>query len=138
MRARSDTRIVMAAPVNHVVTTLGARPCVVGNFVGRHAGFGADRLRQIIEIARKVLVRHDQFASLVQAEEWSVRFDGQLIKRKMLRGLCYRAPEFCRPCFKRLLRPGVNQIERVAVEDRTGDCNGIERFLRRVQTSELL
>ena len=97
-------------------------------------------MREIVKIARQILVGNDQFAGLVQAEERRVGFDGQLIKRKMFCGLTamarLRVPR--RPGIECLPRPGVDQIERVAIEDRAGDRNRVERFLRRVQASELL
>ena len=53
MRARSDAGIFVAAPVDQIVPALGARPRVIGNFIGRQAGAGADRLREVVEIARR-------------------------------------------------------------------------------------
>ena len=56
MRARTDAGIFVAAPVDQIVPALGAGPRVVGNLVGRQAGAGADLLRQIVEIARQIVV----------------------------------------------------------------------------------
>ena len=53
MRAGADAGIFVAAPVDEIVPALGAGPRVIGNFVGRQAGVGADLLRQVVEIARR-------------------------------------------------------------------------------------
>ena len=87
-------------------------------------------MREIVEIARKVFVRHWQLAGLVQAEERRVRLDRQLVERKMFGGLRDRPLQFGRPGIRRLLRPRVNQVKRVALKNRAGDRHRIERLLR--------
>ena len=121
MCARSDSRVVMSAPVNQIVPALRAGPRMIGNLVSRQAGIGANGLREIIEIAREILVRNGELARPVQAEERRVRFDGQLIEREMLGGFSDRTLEFRRPAVERLPRPRVDQIERVAVKYRASD-----------------
>src|SRR5689334_17580397 len=56
----------------------------------------------------------------------------------MLSGFRDRPLEFRSPGIKTLLRPRIDEIERVTVENRTGDCDCIERLLRAVQPAELL
>src|SRR4029079_12398765 len=135
MCARSDSCVVMSAPVNQIVPALSAAPRMIGNLVGWQAGIGANGLREIIEIAREILVRNGELARPVQAEERRVRFDGQLIEREMFGGFGDRALEFRLPAVKRLPGPRVDQIERVAVKYRASDGNRVERFLRGVQTA---
>ena len=138
MRARTDAGIFMAAPVNKIVPALRARPRMIGHFVSRQAGLAADRLREIVKIAAEILVRHDQFAGLVQAEERRARFNGELIEREMFGRFGDGAFEFGLPAFKRLARPRIDQIEGVTIEDRTRDGNRVERFLRGVQAAQFL
>ena len=130
MRARSDAGIFVAAPIDQIVPALGARPRVIGNFVSRQAGVGADYLREIVEIAREILVGDRELAGGVQAEKGRLRFDGELIKREMLGGFGDGALELGVPGAECLARARVNEVERVAVEDRTRDGNRVERFLR--------
>ena len=47
----ADAGVIVPAPVNEIVPALGAGPRVVGNFVGRKTRGGADRLREIVEVA---------------------------------------------------------------------------------------
>ena len=117
MRARPDAGIFVAAPIDQIVPAFGARPRVVGNFVGRQAGLGADRLREVVEIARGVVVGNDELAGFVQTEKRRVRLDGQLIEREMLGRLGNGALELGRPGVGRLARPRIDQIERIALED---------------------
>ncbi len=84
MRARPDAGIIVAAPIDEIVPALGARSCVIGYLIGRQAGRVADRLREVVEIARQILVGHIELAGLMQREERRVRLDGQLIKREVL------------------------------------------------------
>ena len=87
MGARPDAGIFVAAPIDQIVPALGARPRVVGDLIGRQAGTGAGRLREVVEIAPDVVIGDGQLAGLVQSEERRVRLDGQLIEREMLGGL---------------------------------------------------
>mgnify|MGYP001611871623 CR=1 FL=1 len=138
MRARSDAGIVLAAPVDQIVPALGARPRVVGDFVGRQAFAGADQLREVVQIAPEVIVGDRQLAGRAQAEERRARLDGQLIEREMLGRFRDGALELDGPGGQRLARPRINEIERIALEDRARDRNGRERLLRRVQTAQFL
>ena len=117
MRAGADAGIFVAAPIDQIVPALGARPRVVGDFVSRQAGLGADRLREIVEIAREIVVGNGELAGLVQAEERRVRLDGQLIEREMLGRFRDGALEFGGPGGERLARPRIDEIERIALED---------------------
>src|SRR5262249_5429065 len=116
MGAGPDPGVVMPAPIHQIVPAFGAGARVVGNLIGGQAGIGADSLRKIVEIARQVFVRHDELAGPVQAEERSVRFDGQLIEGEMLGRLRDRALELGRPSSRRLSWSRVDQVERVAVK----------------------
>src|SRR4029077_10541820 len=125
MCARSDSRVVMSAPVNQIVPTLRAGPRMIGNLVGWQAGIGANGLREIIEIAREILVRNGELARPVQAKEWRVRFGGQLIEREVFGGFGDRALEFRRPAVECLPGPRIDQIERVAAKYRASDGNRV-------------
>ena len=136
--AGPDAGVIVAAPIDEIVPALGARPRVVGNFVGRKTRGGADRLRQVVEVARQIFVRQRQLSRLVQAEERRLRFDGELIEREMFCGLGDGALELGAPGLKRLPRPRVDEIEGIALENRARDRDRIERFLRAVQAAEFL
>jgi hypothetical protein len=84
MRAGPDAGVLVAAPINQIVPALGAGPRVVGNLVGGKAGRGADILRDVIELARGVVVGRNKLAGFAQREERRVRLDRQLIERQML------------------------------------------------------
>ena len=116
MRARADAGVFVLAPVDEIVPALGARPRVIGNLVGRQAGAAADLLRQVVERAAGVVVGNDELAGLVQRVERRVRLDGELIERQMLGGFADGALELGRPLLRRLPRPRVDQIERIALE----------------------
>ena len=137
MGARPDAGIFVAAPIDQIVPALGARPRVVGNFVGRQAGLGAGRLREVVEIARGVVVGNDELAGFLQTEKRRVLLDGQLIERKMLGRLGNGALELGRPGGRRLARPRIDEIERVALEIRARHRDRVERFLRAVQAAQL-
>ena len=49
MGAGADPGIFVVAPIDEIVPALGARAGVVGDFVGRQAGRGADLLGQVVE-----------------------------------------------------------------------------------------
>ena len=136
MRAGADAGIFVAAPIDQIVPAFGARPRVVGDLVSRQAGLGAGRLREIVEIARGVVVGNDELAGLVQAEERRARLDGELIKREMLGRFRDGALEFGGPGGGRLARARVDEIERVTLEIRARDRDRVERFLRGVQAAE--
>jgi hypothetical protein len=62
----------------------------------------------------------------MQGGERRVRFDGELIQREMIAGLGECQLKFFRPILGRLLRSGIDQIERVTLERLTRDGNGRE------------
>ncbi len=84
MRAGTDARIFLAAPVHEIMLALRARARVIGNLVGRQAILGADFLRDVIERACDGLVGRLQFARGMQPEERRAFLDGELIERQML------------------------------------------------------
>ena len=94
MGAGSDAGIFVPAPIDQIVSALRARPRMVGNLVSRQTGFVANFLREVVEIAREIVIGNGELAGLVQAEIWRVRLDGQLIERQMLGRFRYRALEF--------------------------------------------
>ena len=134
----ANAGIVMSTPVDKVVPAFRPGSGVIGDFVGGQSGVTADTLGEVIEVARHVVVRHDKLARLVQAKKWRVRLDGQLVKREMFGRLGNRALEFMRPVLGGLARSSLDKVERVTVENGTGDRNGIERFLRRVEPAKFL
>ena len=56
----------------------------------------------------------------------------------MFSGFRDRPLEFRSPSIKALLGPRIDEIEGITVENRTGDCDCIERLLRAVQPTEFL
>ena len=138
MRARADAGIFVIAPVDEIVPALGARPRVIGDLVGRQAARRRDLLRHVVERARAIVVRDDELAGRVQRGERRVLLDGELIEREMLGGFGDRALELGAPRLRRLARPRVDEIERIALERRARDLHRIERFLRGVQPAEFL
>ena len=69
----------------------------------------------------------------MQRGERRAVLDGELIERQMFGGFRNRAREFGAPGFRRLVRPRVDQIEGIALEDLARDGDRIERFLRGMQ-----
>ena len=74
----------------------------------------------------------------MQAEERRAFLDGQLIERQMLGGIRDRALQFVGPHLGRLIGTGIDQVERIALEDFSGDRHRIERLARAVQASQCL
>ena len=137
MRARSDAGIFMRAPVDQIVPAFGARSRVVGDLVGGQAGTRADRLRGVVKRAAEILVRHHKLARRVQQGERRVLLDGELIERKMLARLRECASELRRPRLRRLSRPRIDQVERIALEGRARDRDGGKRLVSRMLPPEL-
>src|ERR1700688_314923 len=109
---------------------------MIGNLISWQAFTCADLLREIVEIASKIVVRNDQLAGFVQRCERRVRLDGQLIKREMFGRLRNGALELGRPGIERLARPCIDKIERITIEDRARYVDRIERLLHRVQPAK--
>ena len=131
MRAGTDAGIFVRAPIDEIVPALGAGPRVVGDFVGRKAGGGAHLLRRVVERARGVFVGHGELAGRVQRVKRRVGLDGELIERQMLGGFGDRALELGGPGLRRLSRPRIDQVERIALEGAARDRDRVERFLAR-------
>jgi hypothetical protein len=138
MRARADAGIFLAAPVDEIMFAFRASPRVIGDLVGRQAVAAAYFLGDVIERACERFVRSLEFAGGVQAEERRALFDRELIERQMFRGLRDRVLQFGGPHFRRLVGPGIDQVERIAVEDLARDRHRIERFARGMQASQRL
>src|SRR5579872_6474227 len=92
MGTGSHARIVAVAPVEKIVAAFAARPCVVGNLVGRQAGTLHDFLRRLVEIGATLVVGNDKRATTGERGKGRALFDGELIEGKMLgaerKGLC--------------------------------------------------
>ena len=138
MGAWANAGIVMPTPVDEVVPAFCAGPRMVGDFVGWQTGVTANCLGGVIELARQVVIGHDQLAGLVQAKKRRVGFDGQLVQREMFGRLGDRAPEFPGPLLGGLARTSIDQVERVAIKNGTGDRNCIKRLLRGVEAAQFL
>src|SRR5262249_43489522 len=134
--AGPDAGIFMCAPVDQIVPAFAAGARVIGNFVGWQAMRGADLLRRVVEDACGVLVRRLELAGGVERRERRLRLDRELIERHVLAGFSQRAAQFARPLVRCLPRPRVNQIERIAVENRARDAHRIERFARGMSAAE--
>src|SRR5208282_2224944 len=137
MGARSDAGIFLRAPVDEIVAAFAAGARMVGNLIGRQAVRRADLLRRVVKGPRGILVGNFELARGMQRRERRVRLDGELIERQMLPGFAKRMRKLARPVPRRLLRPRIDQIERVAVENATRDGDGVERLARRMPAPEL-
>src|SRR6516225_10508147 len=90
----------------------------------------------MIKRARGVFVRCEQLAGSVQLVKGRTVLDRELIERKMLSRLREGARELARPGIRRLPGARVDEIERITVENGTGDRDRIERLARRMQAPE--
>ncbi len=97
---------------------------------------GAHFLRGVVERARGIIVRSNQLARGMKRGERRLCFDGQLIERKMFGGFGKRPRQFLGPLLRCLLRPRVNEIERIAFEHAARDRHRIQRLARRMQAPE--
>ena len=136
MGAGADAGIFVGAPIDQIVPALAARPRMIGNLVSRQSGCRADVLGGVVERARGVLVGQPQFARGVERKKWRLRLDRELIERKVVAGLRQRRLQLARPGFGLLVRPGVDEIERVAIEHAARDGDGVERLTRRMHAAE--
>ena len=117
MGSRADAGILAGPPIDQVVPTFAARPRVIGNFIRRQSETVAGLLRRIVQRARFFFGRDRQFAGGMKGRERGVEFDSELLERQMFRGFGYGAREFFPPSLNCLSRPGVDEVERIAVED---------------------
>ena len=62
MRARTDARIFAVAPIDEIVPALGARPRVIGDFVGRQTMRLGDLLRRVEQGAAELVVGQVELA----------------------------------------------------------------------------
>src|SRR4029077_6295111 len=93
---------------------------------------GADLLRDVVEAARRIVVGWMQLAGGVKRRERRLRLDCELEERNMLPCFQQCSAQFARPLLRRLLRPGINQIERIAVEHRARDADRIKSLALRM------
>src|SRR5271168_465750 len=101
---------------------------VVGDFVSRQAGGGADVAGEVEERARVVVVGHCELARGMKRRERRVGLDGELVEREVLGRLGNGAFEFGAPHLRRLARPRIDEIERITLERGARDGDGIERL----------
>jgi hypothetical protein len=94
---------------------------------------GADLLGHIVERACDRFIGCFQFAGGVQAEKRRAFLDCELIERQMFGGLRDRELQLIGPHLGRLAGPGIDQVERIALEGTARDCNRLERLVRGVQ-----
>jgi hypothetical protein len=111
MRAGADAGIFVAAPIDEIVPALGARPGMVGDFVGGKAGGGAHRLRRIPKQACGVFVGHGELAGRLQRVKRRVGLDRELVEREMFAGFVDRTLELGGPGLRRLPLPRVDEVE---------------------------
>ena len=116
MSAGPDAGILAVAPIEQVVAALGARPRVVGNLVGGQTRCCAGLEGEVVERACGVVVRHDELAGVRQRRIGRVLLDGELVEREMLCRLADGPFQFAAPRLRRLARPCVDQVERIALE----------------------
>ena len=128
MGAGADAGIFAVAPVDEVVARFGAGAGMVRDLVGRQAVRRADRLRQVVEQPRLVVRWHRELAGPMQALEDGAGLDRELVEREMLGGMADRGLEFRLPVLEGLARPGVDQIEREALERLRRDGDGGKRL----------
>ena len=137
MGARSDAGIFLAAPINEIMPAFAAGPRVVGNLVGRQAVGGANLQGRVVKRAAEIVVGNDELARGMERGKRRVLLDGQLIEREMVAGFGQGAGELGRPILRVLARPGIDQVERVAIENAARDADRIERFARGVHAAKL-
>ena len=118
------------------MTGFRAGPGVVRDLVGREAARLADLLGEIVERARRVLVRYDERAGPLQALEPGAGLDGKLVEREVLGGAADRLFELRRPSGGRLPGPGIDEVEGEALEMRRRDPHGGERLGGRMRAPE--
>ena len=136
MGAGPDPRIVGRQPVDQVVPAFVARARVVGDLVGRQPGIGEYRLGVLEEPGLVVLRRQYELALAVEPVEHRATLDGELIDREMRAGMFQRPGEFPPPALSGLAGPGVYQVERDALEQRTRGGDRFESLVHAVLPAE--
>src|SRR5580704_3680469 len=121
--AWSDAGVFLGAPVDEIMPAFAAGPRVVGNLVGRQAVRSANLQGGVVELAAEIFVGNDELSRGVERGERRVLLDGQLIEREMVAGFGQGASELGRPIFRVLARSGINQVERVAIENAARDAD---------------
>ena len=136
MRSGADPRIIVAAPIQQIVTRLRSRPRMIGNLVGRQPRSLAKLLGEAIQLARLLAVRDAQRAGGMPRGERRALLDGELIEREVVGGMIQRASQLRFPLDRRLSFPRIDQIERHALEMALGERKRGQRFFGRVLSSK--
>ncbi len=116
MGARPDPQIIAAPPVGQVVPAGFARPGMVGDLVGGQASAGQVVPGRLIEGRLERVVGQRQPALRLQLMEPGAGLDGQLVEAEMAARQRQGARQLRPPGSDRLAGSGIDQIERVALE----------------------
>ncbi len=125
----TDARIFTVAPVNEVMTRLGAGPRMVRDFIGRQAARRRQILGHLPERPRLFGVRYRELAGFVKLLEHRVGFDGELVEREVFGRAVDGACEFRLPCGGTLARTRVDEVKGKSIEMRRRDRHGGQGFL---------
>ena len=116
MRARSDPDPVAGPPVGQIVAAFLARPGVIGDFIGRHAGLRHDPVCFKEQVGGVIILHRQGLAAPRAGEEHGAGLDGQLIDRHMGDAKIERLMKFVPPALQALVLSGVDQVDRKPVK----------------------
>ena len=136
MRAGTDARIILVAPVSEVVPAFRARPGVVGDFVGGQAAGCRALLCQFEQACRSVCIERLELMLRNHRREPCARLDGQLIKRQMFCPEAKRPVQGLGPALFVIAGKGIDQVEADAADRGLRRLERAQPFLRRMGASE--
>ena len=136
MRAGADAGIILVAPIDEVVVGFGSGACVIGDFVRGQPEFGGFLGCGVIQPGGQLFLGQGEFAAAIQCGEFRALFDGELVERQMVRRQGQRLPQFRPPRGFRLLRAGVDEVERDAWEDARTQLDGFNGLASAVLAAE--
>ena len=110
MSAGADAEIKTMPPIQKIVATFFSRARMVGDFIMRQTGFGAQIARQFPLLQCGVFRRQSEFAVRMPTRIERVRFNGELIKRNVRNLLLQNAIQLAAPLRKSLTRAGIDEI----------------------------
>ena len=76
---------VLGLPIDKIVTAFCAWPCMVRNFIGRHAGIPHDPGGGCIHVSCQTIIGNQTFTTPGAGEEMGAGLDRQLIERHMVK-----------------------------------------------------
>jgi hypothetical protein len=136
MRASANPGIFPVSPVEEVMPTCLASCGVIGNLVGGEPGLVGRLLRQLVEFRGARRIRDAELAQGAEGGKRRSRLDGELIERQMLAGERQRLAQLGAPSGKRLVGPGIDQVEGKAREGAPHQLDGRDRLGGRMQATQ--